>query len=96
MKVSDFPIRLKTLGRNDACPCGSGMKYKKCHLPKDQAAKVKAEAKLAAEEAAAAAAAPKKRKKKEPEEKKEVIKGRAHFSSVPKAHMSKVDRMQQP
>ncbi len=20
------------IGRNDPCPCGSGMKYKKCHL----------------------------------------------------------------
>jgi len=25
-------------GRNDPCPCGSGKKYKKCCLPKDQAA----------------------------------------------------------
>ncbi|GAA5171553.1 SEC-C metal-binding domain-containing protein [Modicisalibacter zincidurans] len=27
------PVRnaLKTLGRNDPCPCGSGKKYKKCH-----------------------------------------------------------------
>jgi SEC-C motif len=25
-------------GRNDACPCGSGKKYKKCCLPKDQKA----------------------------------------------------------
>jgi hypothetical protein len=23
-------------GRNDACWCGSGRKYKKCHLPEDQ------------------------------------------------------------
>ena len=22
-------------GRNDACWCGSGKKYKKCHLPED-------------------------------------------------------------
>ena len=21
------------IGRNDPCPCGSGKKYKKCHLP---------------------------------------------------------------
>jgi preprotein translocase subunit SecA len=21
----------KTVGRNDPCPCGSGLKYKKCH-----------------------------------------------------------------
>jgi hypothetical protein len=25
-------------GRNDPCPCGSGKKYKKCHLAQDQAA----------------------------------------------------------
>jgi hypothetical protein len=24
-------------GRNDRCPCGSGKKYKKCCLPKDEA-----------------------------------------------------------
>src|SRR5207249_234995 len=26
------------VGRNDPCPCGSGKKYKKCCLEKDQAA----------------------------------------------------------
>ncbi|MGF1630204.1 MAG: YecA family protein [Kiloniellaceae bacterium] len=26
--------RLRKIGRNDPCPCGSGLKYKKCHLPK--------------------------------------------------------------
>jgi tetratricopeptide (TPR) repeat protein len=26
-------------GRNDACPCGSGKKYKKCCLPRDEAAR---------------------------------------------------------
>jgi len=26
-------------GRNDPCPCGSGLKYKKCHLPIDEAAR---------------------------------------------------------
>lgn len=26
------------LGRNDPCHCGSGKKYKKCHLEKDEAA----------------------------------------------------------
>jgi hypothetical protein len=25
-----------TIGRNDACHCGSGKKYKKCHLDKDE------------------------------------------------------------
>lgn len=24
------------LGRNDVCWCGSGRKYKKCHLPEDE------------------------------------------------------------
>ena len=27
-------------GRNDPCPCGSGKKYKKCCLPKEQAARL--------------------------------------------------------
>ena len=27
------------LGRNDACHCGSGQKYKKCHAAADDAAK---------------------------------------------------------
>ena len=30
--------RLSATGRNDACPCGSGKKYKKCHLQADEAA----------------------------------------------------------
>jgi hypothetical protein len=36
------------LGRNDPCHCGSGEKYKKCHLEKDEAENA---AKLAAENA---------------------------------------------
>ena len=30
--------RLASTGRNDPCPCGSGKKYKKCHLAEDEAA----------------------------------------------------------
>lgn len=30
------------LGRNDACWCGSGKKYKKCHLKKDELTRVEA------------------------------------------------------
>jgi tetratricopeptide (TPR) repeat protein len=30
--------RLGATGRNDACPCGSGKKYKKCHLQADEQA----------------------------------------------------------
>ena len=43
------------IGRNEACPCGSGQKYKKCCSAKDAAAQSQA---LAAEAAARAAAAP--------------------------------------
>ncbi len=42
------------VGRNDPCHCGSGLKYKKCHLPKDEAAHA---AELVAQRAVAAAAA---------------------------------------
>jgi Flp pilus assembly protein TadD len=31
-------LRLAQTGRNDACPCGSEKKYKKCHLQADEAA----------------------------------------------------------
>jgi tetratricopeptide (TPR) repeat protein len=31
-------VRLAATGRNDACPCGSGKKYKKCHLAADEQA----------------------------------------------------------
>lgn len=30
--------RLGATGRNEPCPCGSGKKYKKCHLPADEEA----------------------------------------------------------
>ena len=36
MSDSDYEARLKTTGRNDRCPCGSGKKYKKCHLAEDE------------------------------------------------------------
>ena len=32
--------RLTSTGRNDPCPCGSGKKYKKCHLAEDEGATV--------------------------------------------------------
>jgi hypothetical protein len=41
------------IGRNDPCHCGSGQKYKKCHLAKDDAAR---SAELAAAATAAAEA----------------------------------------
>jgi membrane protein involved in colicin uptake len=54
MAEVDYAARLKDTGRNDDCPCGSGKKYKKCHLPADQEAEQQARAKKAAEEAAKA------------------------------------------
>jgi hypothetical protein len=46
------------LGRNDPCHCGSGRKYKQCHLEKDEAAEREARAKAAAEPPAPASDAP--------------------------------------
>jgi hypothetical protein len=40
------------LGRNDPCHCGSGKKYKQCHLAEDEA-KARAERATAAESAPA-------------------------------------------
>ena len=37
MDENAYMDRLKNTGRNDPCPCGSGKKYKKCHLPEDEA-----------------------------------------------------------
>jgi uncharacterized protein YecA (UPF0149 family) len=35
----DAPRReLPKIGRNDPCHCGSGKKYKNCHMKQDQAA----------------------------------------------------------
>jgi hypothetical protein len=48
----------KLPGRNDPCHCGSGKKYKNCHLDQDEAAARAARAKAAEEAAAEAPAAP--------------------------------------
>jgi hypothetical protein len=62
------------IGRNDPCHCGSGQKYKKCHLAKDDAAK-------SAELAAAAAAAAEAQAKADAEaEEKEKEEGGGHGS----------------
>jgi tetratricopeptide (TPR) repeat protein len=37
-KAIEARVRLADTGRNDPCPCGSGKKYKKCHLAADQGA----------------------------------------------------------
>jgi hypothetical protein len=45
-------------GRNEPCHCGSGLKYKRCCLEKDEKERAAARAKAAAEATASAAAAP--------------------------------------
>ena len=39
-RMTEAKARLASAGRNDACPCGSGKKYKKCHLQEDEGASV--------------------------------------------------------
>ena len=56
MSDSDYEVRLKTTGRNDLCSCGSGKKYKKCHLTEDEGTATR---KALEEEAIAEAKAPK-------------------------------------
>jgi hypothetical protein len=53
------------IGRNDVCHCGSGKKYKKCHLEKDETENRKAREKAALNAAKVAAA----NAEKEPEKK---------------------------
>jgi hypothetical protein len=55
MAEQTWQERIKT-GRNESCPCGSGKKYKKCHLQADE----KAESEALGKTNAAAAAEAKK------------------------------------
>lgn len=55
MSFDESQLRLKSANRNDTCPCGSGRKYKKCHLPEDETV-VHAELKLREEAAKTALA----------------------------------------
>ena len=57
-----MPEPKPTPGRNEPCHCGSGKKYKQCHLEKDEAARRKKLAsteQAAGESAAVSAPAPK-------------------------------------
>jgi uncharacterized protein len=36
---TEFERRFAAVGRNDPCPCGSGLKFKRCHGRKDQVAR---------------------------------------------------------
>ncbi len=51
------------IGRNDACHCGSGKKYKKCHLEKDEVKDRKEREKAALNAAKVAAAEAEKNEK---------------------------------
>jgi tetratricopeptide (TPR) repeat protein len=48
------PGVMAKVGRNDPCPCGSGQKYKRCCLPRDEAAAVERARAHELEQAAAA------------------------------------------
>jgi preprotein translocase subunit SecA len=37
-RAASTPAKVVKVGRNDPCPCGSGKKYKKCCLPKEESA----------------------------------------------------------
>jgi tetratricopeptide (TPR) repeat protein len=39
-RLTEAKARLSAADRNDRCPCGSGKKYKKCHLRDDEAASI--------------------------------------------------------
>lgn len=49
MNRVDTTVPKKSPGRNDPCHCGSGKKYKQCHLDKDETAAREARAAAAAE-----------------------------------------------
>src|SRR5260370_42496407 len=54
-KIAEAKARLAKLGRNEPCSCGSGKKYKKCHLVGDEAAAAPPPTAPTAQELAAAA-----------------------------------------
>jgi hypothetical protein len=54
MDESKYLERLSSTGRNEPCPCGSGKKYKKCHMAADEAKRHGDSVKLEEEMAAAA------------------------------------------
>ena len=79
-------------GRNDPCHCGSGQKYKKCHLTSDDAARSAELAALAAAAAEAqakadaeAAEAEEKRAKEESGDRPTMPRAKAPGAGVPKA-----------
>jgi septal ring factor EnvC (AmiA/AmiB activator) len=93
MSVNEAAERLRKAGRNDDCPCGSGKKYKKCHLRADEeaASKLLAEgnaAKAKEAEAEAAANEGKEGQAKSPGErpKAQTVAGMAYVPKGPRSH----------
>ena len=68
MEQADYLERLKNTGRNDQCPCGSGKKYKKCHMDEDEQKRHEESAKQ--EELRAAEAADEETQEEAPQKKK--------------------------
>ncbi len=87
MDETKFIERLKTTGRNDVCPCGSGKKYKKCHLAADEAARSEENKQLA--EQAEAAAVEEKDDDGASDSKKGIKSKPSKFNTVPKYRMNK-------
>jgi uncharacterized protein YecA (UPF0149 family) len=87
MTDQEFEKRLRELGRNDPCSCGSGKKYKKCHLVADEEARSKALAQAAATAKASAEAQEKDDKEKQGHHPEPGIPG--HKAAGPAGHPSK-------
>jgi septal ring factor EnvC (AmiA/AmiB activator) len=92
MSVNEAAERLRKAGRNDDCPCGSGKKYKKCHLRADEEAASKtlaegnaAKAKVAEAEAAAKESAPAEQGRGL-RPKAQAVSGPASFPRGPRSH----------
>jgi hypothetical protein len=84
MADEEYKARLKNTGRNDTCPCGSGKKYKKCHLQADEDSNSKALAKALEEAAAKAAESGDSEEKKEGPAHPPEVKGHKDAPRIPR------------
>jgi hypothetical protein len=84
MADKEYQGRLKNTGRNDTCPCGSGKKYKKCHLQADEKSNSEALAKALEEAAAKAAEEEKSEGKKEAPAHPPEVKGHKDAPKIPR------------
>ncbi len=91
MAEKKYLERLKNTGRNDPCPCGSGKKYKKCHLQADEESRHNALVREA-EKAAARAAEEEAEEKKEGQAHLPQAKGHKDTAPVPRTRPKAVAR----